>query len=107
MSAPTNNCATSQVPTGKSVKPPTHKELIHMETAANIAESYLTLLDDILTPPDGINDPDPGLERFNKDSRFAMGFMIGEICTALRHYETLIEYSYHTIKQNRCMEVES
>lgn len=92
-------------PTTDYKKPPTGAELGDMEISFNVAKSYLNLLNDILTPPDGIDSPDPGLDRFDKQSRFAIAFMLGDISTALKHYEILIKYSYDTIMQGKEIEV--
>ena len=105
MSTPTTNCNHPQVPPRAKTPAPSYADLSDMEHTAIIAESYLSLLDNIITPPEKIGDPAPGLAKFDKDSRFAMSFMIGDILEALRHHQTLIEYSYNTIKPKGSMEV--
>ena len=82
-------------PARNQVKPPTREELLKMEDSYNYAHSYLSLLRDIVNPPEALNDPDPGLERFSSDSRFAMLFMMGDIFNALNDFSTLIEYSFN------------
>ncbi len=83
------------------IDPPTWKELCDMETSISIAESYLTLLQDILSPSECTNEPDLGLERFRRNSQYAMFFMIGDLFKVLKDYETLIGYSYETIKPKK------
>ncbi len=104
----TNHNPPEQQAVEKKVLSPTWEELLEMETSANIADSYLELLCSILTPPAGIDDPDPGLEQFDTPSaRFAMSFLIGEIFVALKNHDTLIKYSYETLQRQKSKEVKS
>ena len=95
------------VPDQDQIVPPTWSELCRMEDSFNIATSYLDLLSTIVGPPLFVDDPDPGLDRFSLESRSAMMFMIGDISKALHEFNTLIYYSFDTLKQKRNVEVTS
>ena len=85
----------------EQITPPTWSELGAMESSFNVATSYLDLLSTIVGPPLYVDDPDPGLDRFSIESRSAMMFMISEAAKALHELNTLIYYSYDTLRQKK------